>query len=213
MPALFEAFTQSQSFDNKSAYSPSSACEHLTIPTLGAHTGGASHIIQFRDTLRFTTDFEQALLMALAYSIAAEALLINEKCCFDDPRWTNVLQSSRDSPEIFTNRSELGISLLLLMIRVPAVAKRVGHVVVIQDILQDSDFDTIAADVRTGDFSNWWVLLDISIIINILASRMLFAIAPQDRALLEEEVQNLAVELKGLQGLVGENRRARFYLA
>lgn len=129
-----------------------------------------------------------------------------------------------------------------LMIKIPGLAKRTGHAVALQDTLQQEDFDALATDVRavrsavitwrrkfntalilieydeqrsspTTNFSKRYELLAISLIINIMLSRMLCAIAPNDRALLEEEVQNLAVELKDVQGSVGRNRRAGFYIA
>ena len=44
-------------------------------------------------------------------------------------------------------------------------------------------------------------------------SRLLCAIVPNDRVLLEEEVQNLAAELKVMQETVGHNPRASFFFA
>lgn len=42
---------------------------------------------------------------------------------------------------------------------------------------------------------------------------MLCSIVPKERALLEEEVQNLAIELKMVEGSVDHNRRAGFFLS
>jgi hypothetical protein len=126
------------------------------------------------------------------------------------------------------------------MAKIPGILNRTIHAVVVQDTLQPEDFKTIATDVRavrsaivtwrrkfntalvhaeersrrdTADFGNRYELLATCIIINIIASRMLSSIEPNDRALLEEEVQNLAVELKAIQGSVSHNRRAGFHLA
>lgn len=128
----------------------------------------------------------------------------------------------------------------MLMAKIPGLAKRTGHAVVVQDTLEPGDFEAIAADIRvvrsavvtwrrkfntalihaeerscrdTTDFGKRYELLAISLIINIMASRLLCSIVPNDRTLLEEEVQNLAVEFKSVQGSVEHNRRAGFYLA
>ena len=129
---------------------------------------------------------------------------------------------------------------MMLMAKIPGLATKTGHAVVVQDTLQPEDFEAIATDVRvvrsavvtrrrkfntallhaeersprdTADFGNRYELLAISLIINITVSRMLCSIVPNDRAILEEEVQNLAVELKAVQVSVGHNRRAGFHLA
>ena len=128
----------------------------------------------------------------------------------------------------------------MLMVKIPGLARRTGHAVVVQDTLQPEDFEIIAADVRavrsavitwrrrfnmglihaeersgpnTSDFGNRYEILAMSLIINITASRMLCSIVPNDRAILEEEVQNLAVELKAIHGSVAHNQRADFLLA
>jgi hypothetical protein len=126
------------------------------------------------------------------------------------------------------------------MAKVPDLAKRTGHAVVIQNTLRPDDFEAIAADIRdvrsaivtwrrkfntalihaeersrndTADFGKRYELVGISLIINILVSRMLCSIVPNERSILEEEVQNLAAELKALHGSVENNKRASFFLA
>jgi hypothetical protein len=63
------------------------------------------------------------------------------------------------------------------------------------------------------DFGKRYEILGISLIINILVSRLLGAIVPNDRAFLEEEVQNVAIELKVLQDTSEHNPRASFFFA
>jgi hypothetical protein len=77
-----------------------------------------------------------------------------------------------------------------------------------------------AADERCGlgrdtevDVGKRYELLGLALVVHMLASRMLVCIAPSDRALLEEEAQGLALEIKGMQSSVVHNRRAGFFLA
>jgi hypothetical protein len=170
----------------------------------------------------------------------SEALLKNQECFLDDPLWARVFEAAISPHETFTDRSDLGITLMLLMAKIPGLAKRTSHAVVTQDNLQPEDFEAIAADVRgvrsaivawrrrfntalihaeersrndTADFGKRYELLGISLIINIVVSRMLCAIVPHERALLEEEVKSLAIELKAVQASVKNNKRASFFLA
>ncbi len=62
-------------------------------------------------------------------------------------------------------------------------------------------------------FDKRYEMLGMSLVVHILASRMLVCIAPTSRALLEEEVQSLALELKSLQESLEDDGRATFFLA
>jgi hypothetical protein len=46
-----------------------------------------------------------------------------------------------------------------------------------------------------------------------MVNRLLCSIVPNDRTLLEEEVQSLALELKAVQGSLEHDRRAEFFFA
>ena len=50
--------------------------------------------------------------------------------------------------ETFTDRSQLGIDLMMLKTKVSGLAKRTNHAVVIQNTLQKDDFTKLAADIR-----------------------------------------------------------------
>src|ERR1700753_3217498 len=63
------------------------------------------------------------------------------------------------------------------------------------------------------DFGKRYELPGISFVIHITVSRLLCSIVPNERALLEDEVQNLAIELKAIQGSLEHNRRAEFFFA
>jgi hypothetical protein len=129
---------------------------------------------------------------------------------------------------------------MILKFKISGLAKRTNHAVVIQERLQQEDFEILASDirgVRSGiitwrrkfntalihaghpsrddamDFGKRYELLGISLVVNIMASRLLGCIVPNDRALLEEEVQNVAMELKALQSSSEHNRRAGFFFA
>jgi hypothetical protein len=142
--------------------------------------------------------------------------------------------------ETFTDRSKLGIELMMIKSKLSGLTKRANHAVVIQDSIQPEDFDALAANIRvvrsaviswrqkfnialihaderskedTMDFGNRYELLGISLIINIVLSRLLCCIVPNDRALLEEEVQNSAGELKAVQESLEHNQRAKFFFA
>jgi hypothetical protein len=107
-----------------------------------------------------------------------------------------------------------------------------------QDTLQSEHFEAIAADLHTArskivtwrrnfntalihadqssredplDFGKRYELLGVSLVIHIVLSRLLCSISPSNRRLLEEEVQNLALELKTVQGSLAHNRRAEFF--
>ncbi|PKK54283.1 hypothetical protein CI102_1725 [Trichoderma harzianum] len=204
------------------------------------HIAGASQIIQYRGPERFSSDFDIALLLSLGYPICAESLLNNKSCFLDDPTWIQVIKNAIDDREIFTDRSPLGIRLLTLMVRVPGLAKKTCHAVTMQHSLQPRDFDAVAAKVRIlrSDVAAWrrdfnmtlihtpdttkknstldtdkrYELLGVALIIQILVSRMIVCISPNDRGLLEEEVQSFAIELKCLLGSVRHHRRAEFFL-
>jgi len=124
--------------------------------------------------------------------------------------------------------------------RLSGVAKRTNHAVVMQDTLEIADFEAIAADVRdlrssvldwrsnfntallsvdertrtnATDFGKRYELLGLCLCINIILNRLLLSVSPNERALLEEEVQSLAVELKAAQSSLENNRRAEFFFA
>lgn len=142
--------------------------------------------------------------------------------------------------ESFTDRSPLGIELMTLKCKVSGLTKRTNHAVVVQNSLEPSHFQGLAADIRSLrsriidwrrrfnialirasdsskedalDFGKRYELLGISLIVHIVVSRLLYAISPKDRALLEDEVQNLALELKAMQQTVENNPRASFFFA
>jgi hypothetical protein len=169
-----------------------------------------------------------------------EDFLNNKRCFLDDPSWTKLLEAITAPHETFTDRSVLGTTLMILMATLPGLTKRTDHALVMQDTLQPEDFIAIAAEVRlvrsaivtwrrkfniallhveersrddTADFGKRYELLGISLIINIMVSRMLCCVVPSERALLEEEVQNLSFELKGVRESVEHNLRATFFLA
>jgi hypothetical protein len=129
---------------------------------------------------------------------------------------------------------------MMLKFKISGLAKRTNHAVVLQERLQYENFEILATDIRAVrssiitwrrkfntaliharhpsrdnpmDFGKRYELLDISLVVNIMASRLLSCIKPNDRALLEEEVQNVALELKALQSSSEHNRRAEFFFA
>lgn len=129
---------------------------------------------------------------------------------------------------------------MFLKFGISGLAKRTNHAVVMQERLQQEDFEILATDIREVrssiitwrrkfntalihagnpsrdspmDFGKRYELLGISLVVNIMASRLLGCIVPNDRALLEEEVQNVALELKALQSSSEHNRRAEFFFA
>jgi transposase-like protein len=175
-----------------------------------------------------------------SHSQCSEALLNNEKCFLDDPSWAKVFMASSVPDETFTDRSNLGIELIMLKAKLSGLAKRTNHAVAIQDALQPQDFEAIAAELRvvrsavvawrrtfntalihteersrndTMDFGKRYELLGISLVVNIILSRLLCSIVPNDRALLEEEVQNLAAEMEAVQESLEHNQRAKFFFA
>ncbi|KAF4613431.1 hypothetical protein G7Y89_g15456 [Cudoniella acicularis] len=202
------------------------------------HIAGASRLIQLKGPSRFTSEFDKALLISLSYPICAEALLNNEACFLDNPKWIEALTAACIPNETFSDRSALGIDLIILKSKIPGLVKKTNHAVFIQETLQPKDFDALADEIRvvrtaivtwrrkfntallhaephpqnkTIDFAKRYELLGISLIINIMLSRLLASIVPNDRALLEEEAQNLAIELKSVQGSLGHSKRAQFY--
>src|SRR5258708_35627337 len=60
------------------------------------------------------------------------------------------MASTHVPSETFTDRSKLGIDLMMLKPRVSGLAKRTNHAVFMQDMLQPEDFETIAADLRVA---------------------------------------------------------------
>jgi hypothetical protein len=145
------------------------------------------------------------------------------------------MKSACDPSETFTDRSPLGTELMIIKCKLGSLSKRTNHAVVVQDTLQLEDFENLATELRaarfaiitwrrnfnmalinigkrcnndTADFGKRHELLGLSLIVNIVFSRLLVCIVPNDRVLLEEEVQNLAIELKALKKSIEHNRRA-----
>ena len=164
---------------------------------------------------------------------------MNENCFLDRPAWTAVFLSATCPDEIFTDRSKLGISLLTLVAQLPRLAKRTRHAVLMQHTLSPGDFNTIATDARvvrskasawrrrfditlihtekrpksdTVDFDKRYELLGVSLVVKILVNRVLSAIVPFERAILEEDVQNAAIELKEVFESTKHSARAKFFL-
>jgi len=148
------------------------------------------------------------------------------------------MKSTHIPSEIFTDRSKLGIDLMMLKPRVSGLAKRTNHAVFMQEELEFETLEALAADLRGSrsrivmwrrkfntallnvdestrkdalDFGKRYELLGVSLVVHILLSRLLCSISPNDRSLLEEEVQSLASELKAVQGTLANNRRAEFF--
>ncbi|KAI8628057.1 hypothetical protein F5Y19DRAFT_439421 [Xylariaceae sp. FL1651] len=216
------------------------------------HLSGVCRLIQLRGAARFTSDFEKALLLQLVYPLSVEALFQNSECFFDHQVWMDVFKELVDPLEIFTDRSLLGINLAMFMVRIPGLARRntcaVNKQLEQHDIeaLETSlrglrskitewrrDFNTalihatdIGADTcaenQNSNTDKRYELLGISLVIHILVSRMLVCIVPDGRALLENEVQDRALELKQVHQSVrkGNNNynhklyhyRAEFFL-
>jgi hypothetical protein len=136
----------------------------------------------------------------------------------------------------------LGISLLIILSKVPTLAKRTTHAVTFQNHFPPSHFEAIASEIRTlrtsilnwrrkfntilinaedrsredtADFGKRYEVFGVSLVINILLNRMLHYVSPKERAILEEEVQNLALEIKAVQESLElkHNHRASFFLA
>lgn len=129
---------------------------------------------------------------------------------------------------------------MLLKPKVSGLVRRTNHAVLMQDTLQPEDFDALAVNIRAArctilkwrrkfntallhaeersrrdllDFGKRYELLGLSLVVNIVLSRMLCCIVPNERALLEEEVQNLSSELKTVQGSLEHDRRAELFFA
>ncbi|KAE9374670.1 hypothetical protein N431DRAFT_372476 [Stipitochalara longipes BDJ] len=235
--------------DSKTRYSTEVLCatailaifELLNSPNgmhWSQHIAGASRLIQLRGPSSFSSEFDKCLFVSLSYPICAQSLLNNEYCFLDDPTWTEVMKSAHIPSEIFTDRSKLGIDLMMLKPKISGLAKRTNHVVFMQETLEPKHFEAITADLRAArsrivtwrrnfntallhadertrkdalDFGKRYELLGVSLVIHIIVSRLLCSIAPNDRSILEEEVQNLALELKAVQGTLAHNRRAEFF--
>ncbi|KAI3322967.1 hypothetical protein HD806DRAFT_497400 [Xylariaceae sp. AK1471] len=202
------------------------------------HMAGVSRLIQLRGPDQFTSEFEQALLIQLANPISAEAIIQNTDCFLDDPAWTEVLKNATDLRETFTDRSPLGIELLILLAKVPGLMKRNAHAVMMH--VSHEDLDALVTDIRAlrarsiawrrefntalmhaldvdmethaenknRNIDKRYELLGVSLVIHILVSRMLVCVASEGRALLEDEVQDRALELKQLHQSVQEGNHS-----
>jgi hypothetical protein len=136
----------------------------------------------------------------------------------------------------------LGISLLIILSKLPTLAKRSTHAIIFQELFAPSHFEALASEIRvvrtsilswrrkfnttlinaedrsredTADFGKRYELFGVSLVINILLNRMLHYVSPKERNILEEEVQNLALEIKTVQESLElkHNHRANFFLA
>ncbi|KAK1238187.1 hypothetical protein MKX08_002766 [Trichoderma sp. CBMAI-0020] len=198
------------------------------------HIAGAAQLIRFRGPEEFTSDFDIALLLSLSFPICAEALLNDQECFLDNPKWAQAIQNATSGRETFMDRSPLGIRLLILLTKLPGLVKKTCHVVAVQNTLRAEDFDSVAAGLRElrSNIAVWrrefnmalihannktnpdkrYEFLGTCIVIQIFTSRLLSSILPNERRLLEEEAQCFAMELKHLHESVGPRTRDKFLL-
>lgn len=128
----------------------------------------------------------------------------------------------------------------MLSCKVPGLAKRTTHAVTFRDTTTISQFEAIASDIRAlrstlftwrrsfntalinveqfsdenlPDYSKRYELFGICLSLHILLDRMLVFLSSKERTILEEEVQNLAWEIKTVQGSIKNDERASFFLA
>jgi len=170
----------------------------------------------------------------------AETLLNNETCFLEEPAWTEIFKSAIVPGETFADRSSLNIELMMIKCRVPSLAKRTNHAVVTQTAISSECLANLIADIRTLrssvmswrrkfnialiskedcspydtlDYAKRYEVFGLSLVVNIMTTRLLLCLEPNGRAYLEEEVHNLALELKDTQRLITDNRRAALFLA
>ncbi|KAF2111233.1 hypothetical protein BDV96DRAFT_189386 [Lophiotrema nucula] len=202
------------------------------------HVAGAARLIQDRGPEQFTTDFDRALLISFVYPVCADSFLNNEPCFLDDPSWIQVLDASVIEDEDFSDGSKLGIELMKIMVKLSGLARRTSLAVAAQDTLRGEHLHVLETDIRNAcsaavawrrkfntslmtaekrnerdDFGKRHELLATELIIHVTLSRMLCAIVLDDRPYLDEEVQNMAQELRDLKKGVENNKRASFFLA
>ncbi|KAI8630202.1 hypothetical protein F5Y19DRAFT_429323 [Xylariaceae sp. FL1651] len=207
----------------------------------GSHMAGVSRLIQLRGPARFGSEFEQALLLKLAYPILMHSMFCNIECVLDTPAWAKVFTDAIDPLETFTDRSPLGISIMLAGIKIPGLRKRCIHAVSIR--AADDELDALAAEMHSlrsyiitwrRDFNmalmraldvekytytknqnrcldKRYDLLGIYSIVYITLSRLLICITSNGRALIEDEVQGQALELKQLYQSVREGTKGSSY--
>jgi hypothetical protein len=168
-------------------------------------------------------------------SQCTQSMLNNEPCFLEDPAWTEMLMQCAAPEDVFSDQSSLALEMLTIKYRIPRLTKRTNHAVV----TQVSDLDSLISDLQdvrlsimawrrkfntalitapdrsqtnSEDFAKRYELLGISLIVNVMASRMLVAVESNGRAYVEAEVQNCAQELKCLQSAMHQNERSKFFL-
>lgn len=165
---------------------------------------------------------------------------MNDRHCFlEQSHWIDALLSTITTEGVFTDRSALAIYLTVIKVKLPGLAHRATQAVETQDSLQPADLEGLVNDMlsarsnlhrwrvrfnnalmndiqkRTAfstGFDKRWELLGMWLILAMLVGRLLVAIQPQARFLLEEEVQNYALEYTALQESQECNQRAGLFL-
>lgn len=172
-------------------------------------------------------------------SQCTEAFLNDRHCFLEQSHWIDALLSTITADSVFNDRSALAIYLTIIKVKIPGLAHRATQAVETQDSLQPADLEGIVSDLlsarsnllrwrvrfnnalmhdtqkRTNSstgFDKRWELLGMWLVLVMLVGRLLVAVQPQARFLLEEEVQNYALEFTALQESQEYNQRAGLFL-
>ncbi|KFA63908.1 hypothetical protein S40285_03758 [Stachybotrys chlorohalonatus IBT 40285] len=204
------------------------------------HIWGAAGLLRLRGPDRYYTDFERSLFLSLAGPIICESFLNNKDCFLEEAGWKELRQDFTKPGELFSLSSPRVTSLALIMCETPGLGKRVTDVVCSGEAFPESYIDRLAAEARDhrerllswrSDFNETTLEIDdptgpgvesyrryehlgTALVGSLVVARLLGAISPAERSILEVESLVFARELLRLEAKISPaNYSAGFYLS
>ncbi|KAM0253917.1 hypothetical protein ACHAQJ_007092 [Trichoderma viride] len=184
------------------------------------HSSGAAALIKLRGPGRCESDFEKALLISHVGQIFHEALNVNQSCFLSDDEWQGVLRSIPTNDNLFSDRSEPIVSLLINVCRVPEYFHKTTQIICnTRDDTPDYEIDDVKSNLfrlrlacllwhenyfgsNAAGYPNTRIdtdrqqeALGFSFAVSIIINRLLFCLDPMANASCEEAAQKLASKI------------------
>ncbi|KAI0144389.1 hypothetical protein GGR57DRAFT_333748 [Xylariaceae sp. FL1272] len=240
---------QSAVDDPNSRYAPETLCavgilalfevlNPSSIKLWNRHIDGASRLIQARGPGRFWSDFDGSLLTTLGSPICANALLTGQECFLATPPWQETLSGLINTDEMFTERSPLTVTNLMLMSQLGGLKKETAEVIYAHGRGELVNTDDLVRRLREHraretawrrdynmalllaaesynsqgekEFDKRYELLGMHFIMRIFINRFLCSLVSKDCSFLEEEVLSAAAELKQLHDTLMQHNSAHY---
>ncbi|OCL12160.1 hypothetical protein AOQ84DRAFT_420790 [Glonium stellatum] len=184
------------------------------------HMAGAAQLIKLRGPQNYSTNFDQALFMALAGLILTEAIMNNERCFLERDEWQEVLRSMIVPGDTLADRSPIVISLWSCAVYGAGLFKDVTSAIFgyetyshtrIENLIRGGlharerflqwrrDFDALPESTGQNHYNKRYQVLGVFHSCLALTNRLIGAIDSSRRTDLEFESQALASEVARME--------------